>query len=198
MVIRDRRRIDPDTLQPRVPLPDHPTTGGVATPGQDQPQAALAERTADLQRLKAEYDNYRRRVSREREHAQQTAVAQVVSALLPVLDTLDEARARADLAGFETAAQELTERLGNLGLRRFGTVGDAFDPSVHDAVASTREAGVEHPACSQVLRPGYRLGDHLLRPATVAVTQPTTTPTTGTAAASGDGAPKDLGEGGPP
>jgi molecular chaperone GrpE len=124
-----------------------------------------------------------------------------VASLLPVLDTLDQARAHADLAGFEAAAQELHERLGLLGLRRFGAVGDAFDPSRHEAVTATESADVDGPTCTRLLRPGYRLGERVLRPAHVDVTQPTTTPAGAAERATtphGDTAADDLGQGGAP
>jgi molecular chaperone GrpE len=173
VVSRDRRRIDPDTLQPRVPLPERDAAAEAGRPAAHPSlETLLAERTSDLQRVKAEYDNYRRRVQHERARVCETARADLVRLLLPVLDTIEEARARADLAGFEAAAHELHERLEAVGLSRFGAAGEPFDPARHEAVIATVSDEVDHPVCTQLLRPGYYLGDSLLRPADVAVAQP--------------------------
>jgi molecular chaperone GrpE len=173
VVVRYRHPGDPDTLQPGFPACEDPSVAVAAAPSTaGSPHALLAERTADLQRVKAEYDNYRHRAQREREQVHEDAVAELVASLLPVLDTIDAARSHADLAGFEAAAQELHERLGALGLHRFGAVGERFDPAQHEAVAAADSVSVDQPICAQLLRPGYRLGNRLLRAADVTVAQP--------------------------
>ncbi|MFF0067033.1 nucleotide exchange factor GrpE [Streptomyces sp. NPDC005279] len=140
--------------------------------------AELRERTADLQRLKAEYDNYRKRVRRDRLAVREIAVANVLGRLLPVLDALAEAAEQGEVTGgFQRIALELEEELAGLGLQSFGEAGDLFDPVVHEAIryTGTGSGQVEHAICAAVLRKGYRVGDHLLRPAQVEVTEPQST-----------------------
>jgi molecular chaperone GrpE len=136
-------------------------------------RAELDERTRDLQRVTAEYANYRKRVDRDRGLAGEQATAAVVAALLPVLDDLDRARGHGDLTGpFATMAEALTATLGKFGLTAFGEKGDPFDPTRHEAVAHLTSAEVTEPSCIDVMRRGYLLGDRLLRPAMVAVADP--------------------------
>ncbi|MFB7665479.1 nucleotide exchange factor GrpE [Kitasatospora sp. NPDC056138] len=136
--------------------------------------ARLAERTADLQRVQADFENYRKRVRRDRLAVREIAVANVLSGLLPVLDALDRARACGDVTGgFRAVADELSDHLGALGLRSFGEVGEPFDPTCHEALLNARSPDVTAPTCSAVHRPGYRVGAHLLRPAQVTVAEPT-------------------------
>ncbi|MER5979925.1 nucleotide exchange factor GrpE [Streptomyces sp. NPDC001857] len=133
----------------------------------------VQERTADLQRIKAEYDNYRKRVRRDRLAVREIAAANVTRALLPVVDAVDRAVANEPLTpGLRGIADSLEEQLGSLGVTSFGEVGDPFQPACHDALAHHVCAAADRLVCSAVLRPGYRLGDNLLRPATVEVTGP--------------------------
>lgn len=133
----------------------------------------LAERTADLQRLKAEYDNYRKRVRRDRLAVGQVAVANVLRTLLPVLDAIEDARREGPSAGpLPEIAAMLEERLGALGLEAFGECGEPFDPTRHAAALDMRSGTAERAVCTEVLRVGYRVSDHLLRPAEVAVGEP--------------------------
>lgn len=133
----------------------------------------LEERTADLQRVTAEYHNYRKRVERDKAAAADAVTASVVAGLLPVLDDIDRARDHDDLVGpFGTVAESLISALTKLGLEVFGTKGDPFDPVVHEAVAHMHSAEVTEASCIDVLRRGYRIGDRLLRPAMVAVAEP--------------------------
>ncbi|MGX1881510.1 nucleotide exchange factor GrpE [Streptomyces sp. NPDC055287] len=139
--------------------------------------AELRERTADLQRLKAEYDNYRKRVRRDRLAVREIAVVNVLGRLLPVLDALTEATEQGEVTGgFERVAQALRSELEALGLQAFGTAGDAFDPFVHEAVSYSLTDEVERPTCTAILRPGYRVGDQLLRAAQAAVAEPPADP----------------------
>lgn len=136
-------------------------------------RAELDERTADLQRLSAEYANYRRRVERDRLLVAEQATAQVVTVLLPVLDDLDRAREHGDLVGpFGLVAEQLNAALAKFGLTGFGEVGDVFDPTRHEAVTHQTSAEVTEPTCVTVMRRGYLLGERLLRPALVAVADP--------------------------
>ncbi|WP_067703462.1 nucleotide exchange factor GrpE [Nocardia jejuensis] len=132
--------------------------------------AELAERTADLQRLTAEYANYRRRVERDRKATIDNAKALVVGELLPVLDDLDRARAHGDLeAGpLKGVADKLVTALEKQGLVEFGSEGDPFDPTLHEAVQ--HEGSGHDPVIGMVMRKGYRFGERVLRHALVGVT----------------------------
>ncbi len=135
--------------------------------------ATIEERTRDLQRVTAEFQNYRKRVERDKARAGELATAGVLQSLLPVLDDLDRARSHGDLNGpLGSVAEQLVNALGKHGLESFGTKGDPFDPQVHEAVAHMQMPGVDGPTCIDVMRSGYRLGDKLLRPALVAVAEP--------------------------
>jgi molecular chaperone GrpE len=133
----------------------------------------LDERTHDLQRITAEYANYRKRVDRDRGAAAEQTTGAVLTALLPVLDDIDRAREHGDLVGpFASVAESLTAVTGKLGLSAFGEKGDPFDPNRHEAVAHQMSADVTEPTCIEVMRRGYTLGERLLRPALVAVADP--------------------------
>ena len=187
VVVNDRRRIDPVTGEVRspdaTPAAAGPAEAGRAADGEpgrapagDASSAELAaqldERTADLQRLQAEYANYRRRVDRDREAVLVGARVQFVGDLLTVLDDVDRAEQHGDLTGpFKAVADKLTAVVQKLGLEAFGLQGEPFDPSVHEAVqheAST-EPGPTVTVVSSVLRRGYRIADRVLRPAMVMV-----------------------------
>ncbi|GAA1675977.1 hypothetical protein GCM10009830_23280 [Glycomyces endophyticus] len=140
-------------------------------------QATLEERTRDLQRITAEFQNYRKRVERDKARSGELATAGVLQSLLPVLDDLDRAREHGDLNGpFGSVADQLVNALTKQGLEAFGVKGDPFDPQVHEAVAHMQMPGVDGPTCIDVMRSGYRLGDKLLRPALVAVAEPSDEP----------------------
>jgi len=181
VVVRDRRRIDPETGEVRVPDGDAPAAPKAEEPAPTDPAAALAaaelaaqvaERTADLQRITAEYANYRRRVDRDREAVLVTARTQFVGELLTVLDDIDRAETHGDLTGpFKAVGDKITSVVQKLGLESFGLVGEPFDPSVHEAVQhdSAEAAGPTVPVLAAVLRRGYRIADRVLRPAMVTV-----------------------------
>jgi molecular chaperone GrpE len=189
-VIRDKRRIDPETgelRQPAQPAATDPTIpddlSGLdeltrLAEGERGGDAALAaERLADLQRLQAEYVNYRKRVERDRDVARDQAVGGVLEALLPVLDDIHLARQHGDLDGgpFAAIADKLDAVLNRYGLQRFGEAGEPFDPAVHEALMHTQAdlgEGVDVTTVTQVLQPGYRQGDRVLRAARVAVADP--------------------------
>jgi molecular chaperone GrpE len=221
-VIRDRRRIDPQTGQVRDPgqsgsgqpgpgQPGSPLRGpGPARPGrhsvskpggaakpQDGPDRGadrgspagrpgdgpsdeatvalmqLAERTADLQRLQAEYANYRKRVERDRVAVRERALASVLGELLPILDDIGRAREHEELTGgFKAVAESLESAATKLGLTTYGENGEPFDPNLHEALMHSYSADVTEPTCVRVLQPGYKIGDLILRPARVAVAEP--------------------------
>ena len=136
-------------------------------------RSELDERLRDLQRVTAEYANYRKRVDRDRIAVVEQAKGEVIAALLPVLDDLDRAREHDDLVGPSAAmAEQLSAGLAKFGLTGFGEVGDRFDPTRHEAVAHQTSAEVTEPTCISVMRRGYLLGDRLLRAALVAVADP--------------------------
>ncbi|MFI2205618.1 nucleotide exchange factor GrpE [Streptomyces sp. NPDC020192] len=142
-------------------------------PDPDRLRRLLEERTADLQRVKAEYDNYRKRVRRDRMAVREIAVANVLHALLPVLDSVDRTCAYEPLTpGLKDITDTLRTQLGSLGLEVFGEQGDPFDPACHDAVTHHVSLGSDQLICTKILRPGYRIGPQLLRPAHVEVTGP--------------------------
>ncbi|HEY5854922.1 MAG TPA: nucleotide exchange factor GrpE [Aldersonia sp.] len=141
-----------------------------AAPAPAEPESdKVEELTADLQRLHAEYANYRRRVDRERQAAIDNAKASVIGALLPVLDDLDRARAHGDLeAGpLKAVADKLAGAFEGLGLAAFGVEGDPFDPAVHEAVQHEGEG--HNAVLGLVMRRGYKVGDKVLRTAMVGV-----------------------------
>jgi molecular chaperone GrpE len=133
----------------------------------------LAERTADLQRVQAEYANYRKRVDRDRAAVREFAVAGVLTDLLPVLDDIGRARDHDEVTGgFKAVADALESAVGKLGLSTFGEPGEVFDPNIHEALMHSYSADVTEPTCVQVLQPGYKVGERILRPARVAVAEP--------------------------
>ncbi|MBO3745772.1 nucleotide exchange factor GrpE [Streptosporangiaceae bacterium NEAU-GS5] len=135
----------------------------------------LAERTADLQRLQAEYANYRKRVERDRITVREQAVSSVLSELLPVLDDIGRARDHGELTGgFAKVSESLEAAVGKLGLVTYGAKGDVFDPMVHEALMHSYSSDVTEPTCVEILQPGYRIGDRIIRPARVAVAEPDT------------------------
>ncbi len=136
-------------------------------------QRLLEERTADLQRVKAEYDNYRKRVRRDRLAIREIAVANVLTALLPVLDAVDRACEHEPMTpGLKDIVDTLETQLAGLGMQAFGAEGEAFDPTRHEALTHRLDTTAHHLTCAKVLRPGYRIGDRLLRPAHVEVVGP--------------------------
>jgi molecular chaperone GrpE len=163
----------------------------------------LGERTADLQRITAEYANYRRRIERDRQLTAEVTTGSVLTALLPVLDDIDRARQHGDLNGaFAAVAEQLATSLTKLGLTPFGEAGDAFDPTYHEAVAHTTSPDVTETTCVEVFRKGYSLGDRLLRAAMVVVADPAEGDTSGSAGGtraggSHAGATRSTDDGGP-
>lgn len=152
-------------------------------------QDQLAERTADLQRLKAEFDNYRRRVDRDRALIAEQATAKVLSGLLGVLDDIGRARKHGDLTGpFRVVAETLETTLTSLGLETYGEPGEEFDPARHEALLHSYRDDVSSPTCVDVMRAGYVFSGRVLRPAQVAVAEPESAPASNAA----PGLPKDT------
>ena len=143
----------------------------VVEPGQEaDPVATL---TADLQRLQAEYANYRKRVERDRAVAHESAIGAVLTELLALLDDVDRAEQHGELSGgFKAVADHLNSITSRIGLEKYGTEGEAFDPQIHEALMHDESADVAVPTASKILQPGYKYKERILRPARVAVTDP--------------------------
>jgi molecular chaperone GrpE len=200
VVIRDKRRIDPVSGAVRAPAgeqpagaPPGPSTADpspgeqmsenetVAGPevlppvaaGDDDLSRQLAERTEDLQRVTAEYANYRRRVDRDRNLVVDQAAERFAAQLFPIVDDIERARDHGDLTGaFKVVADRVLGLLDGLGVEAFGVAGDPFDPSLHEAVLHDTSDQVSVPTATTVLRQGFRRGDRVLRTAMVAVSEP--------------------------
>jgi len=144
----------------------------VVEPGQEaDPVATL---TSDLQRLQAEYANYRKRVERDRAVAHESAVGAVLTELLALLDDVDRAEQHGELSGgFKAVADQLNSITSRIGLEKYGTEGEAFDPQIHEALMHDESADVAVATASKILQPGYKYKERILRPARVAVTDPT-------------------------
>ncbi len=139
----------------------------------EQVRGQLAERTADLQRLQAEYQNYRRRVERDRIAVREVAIANLLTELLPVLDDIGRAREHGELVGgFKSVGESVETVVAKLGLQQFGKEGEPFDPLVHEALMHSYSPDVTETTCVRILQPGYRIGERTIRPARVAVAEP--------------------------
>ena len=188
VTVTDKRRIDPQTGEVRgaqsEPAPSGPAPAAPApTPDADE----VADLKATLQRVKAEYDNYRKRSLRQEQAAGDRAKATVVGQLLPVLDDLDRARRHGDLDSgpLKAVADKLTSVLEGIGLTSFGAEGEEFDPALHEAVQ--HEGDGSNPVIGTVMRQGYRLGEQVLRHAMVGVVDTVAPDDT----ANADGAPAE-------
>lgn len=197
-VIRDNRVVDPQTGEVRTPdAGGHHTEAGVPMADGDgesageaaraaevagtaeaglasAAQALAQERLADLQRLNAEYVNYRKRVDRDRGVEYARGVSDVVDAVIPVLDDIDAARRHEELTGpFAAIAEKLETVLAQrFDVERYGEAGEEFDPNVHEALMHATSEDAEVTAVAQVLQPGYRAGGRIVRAARVAVVGP--------------------------
>ncbi|MCV2490222.1 nucleotide exchange factor GrpE [Geodermatophilus sp. YIM 151500] len=203
VVIRDKRRIDPISGEVRAPAGGQPAgarpgpSAGAppaanaredqmseqdTTLAEQQPAGAeadgdlvrqLAERTEDLQRVTAEYANYRRRVDRDRSLVADQAAERFAVQLFPIADDIERARDHGDLTGaFKVVADRVLGLLDGLGVEPFGVAGDPFDPAMHEAVIHDTSTEVDVPTATTVLRQGFRRGERVLRTAMVAVSDP--------------------------
>jgi molecular chaperone GrpE len=177
VTVTDKRRIDPETGEireqatgpaPRGPVPEA-TAAGAAQRADASESDEIDELRSTLQRVKAEYDNYRKRALRDQQLAAERTKVAVVTQLLPVLDDLDRARSHGDLESgpLKSVADKLATALEGLGLSGFGDEGDVFDPGLHEAVQ--HEGDGTHPIVGAVMRRGYRVGDQVVRHALVGV-----------------------------
>jgi molecular chaperone GrpE len=173
VTVTDKRRIDPETGEVRH-VPPGAAPGGTAPAAGKAVEAGakVAELTADLQRVQADFANYRKRALRDQQAAADRAKATVVSQLLGVLDDLERARAHGDLDSgpLKSVADKLMSALTGLGLAAFGAEGEDFDPVLHEAVQHEGDGGEDSkPVIGTVMRQGYRLGENVLRHALVGV-----------------------------
>lgn len=195
-----RETVDTEVLEDAAadsgPAPDGDAKGEPAdqpAPPEQEPETPhakaereLAERTLDLQRLQAEYVNYKRRVDRDRGLVRDAAMAGVLTSMIPVLDDVDRARSHGELTGgFKAVSESLERVLTGLGLLRYGEAGEPFDPRVHEAVTHGYDDDVNVTTAQTILQPGYRIGERIVRPAMVTVVEPSADPPP----ADDDGAP---------
>ena len=172
--VTDKRRIDPDTYILRD-IDAQPESGEVRQPDEagapaTEEEDKLAELTNDLQRVQAEYTNYRRRVDRDRELVKENAIGSVIVALLPVIDDIDRAREHGELEGaFRSVGEALEGALAKLGLEKFGVANEPFDPNLHEALSTDSREDITEPTVTALYQPGYRYAGRVLRPARVAV-----------------------------
>ena len=167
--ISDKRRIDPQTGQPR----DESAAGQVSGETSGETPDKVSELTADLQRITAEYANYRKRVDRDRELIRDMSTSVALEQLIPILDDISRAREHGDLTGtFSTVADALSTVTKRLGLVEFGKVDEDFDPSIHEALSTMEDDSVQSQKVGTVAQVGYKVGERILRPARVIVKQP--------------------------
>ena len=184
-IVRDKRRIDPVTGEVRkvagtpatspAPAAAAATDPLTETPDTDVAalQQQLAERTADVQRIQAEYANYRKRVERDRDLVREQATASMLAGFLTVLDDIERAKEHGEVVGgFKAVADSLESAVTKLGLERYGDVGDPFDPVIHEALTHTESPDVSETTCVEIFQPGYRFAGRVIRPARVAVADP--------------------------
>jgi molecular chaperone GrpE len=174
--VDDEEGAPPEPVDLEADAPDAAPGGGLLEEADLVAEArrALAERTADLQRLQAEYLNYKRRVDRDRELVRENATFAALAPIVEVLDTIDRAREHGDLdPGFQAVADQLERVVGQAGLVRFGKPGDPFDPQLHEALSHIGEdPEVEVTTAKVVAKAGYRFGDRVVRAAQVLVVDP--------------------------
>ena len=168
-----------ETAAPGAPGPDAAPEGMADDSPNDlvadlaAAQTKVVALTNDLQRLQAEYVNYKRRVDRDRELVKQNAVFSVLSAMLPVLDDLDRAREHGELeGGFKAVADSLERIVAAHGLVKFGRPGDPFDPRFHEALMHAHSPDVTETTCQNIVSAGYQIGERVVRPAQVTVVDP--------------------------
>jgi len=134
----------------------------------------VAEMRTDMLRAQAELVNFRKRVERDRDANREVVIAEVVRALLPALDDLNRAESHGDLAEgpMQVIAQKLRSGFDKFGLEQIGEKGETFDPNVHEAIVQLPTPGATGQTVADVVEPGYKLGDRVLRAAKVAVAVP--------------------------
>jgi molecular chaperone GrpE len=192
VTVTDKRRVDPETgeIRSRTQGAENPQQATGPAPSGPAPEGSadkVAELTADLQRVQADFANYRKRALRDQQLTAERAKAGVIAQLLGVLDDLDRARSHGDLESgpLKSVADKLVAALEGLGLSGFGAEGDEFDPALHEAVQHEGEG--THPIVGTVMRRGYKVGEQVVRHAMVGVVD--TVPDTAETADNSDAAP---------
>jgi molecular chaperone GrpE len=196
VTVTDKRRVDPETgeIRSRTQGAENPQQATGPAPSGPAPAPAppgsadkVAELTADLQRVQADFANYRKRALRDQQLTAERAKAGVIAQLLGVLDDLDRARSHGDLESgpLKSVADKLVAALEGLGLSGFGAEGEEFDPALHEAVQHEGEG--THPIVGTVMRRGYKVGEQVVRHAMVGVVD--TVPDTAETADNSDAAP---------
>ena len=171
--ISDKRRIDPQTGQPRDESAATQNSGDASNEASENSSDKVSELTADLQRITAEYANYRKRVDRDRELIRDMSTSIALEQLIPILDDISRAREHGDLTGtFSTVADALSTVTKRLGLVEFGKVDEDFDPIIHEALSTMEDDSVQSQRVGTVAQVGYKVGERILRPARVVVKQP--------------------------
>lgn len=170
--ITDKRKLDPETGEPRVVIAEPEVTDEVGD-SQATVDDRVAELTADVQRIQAEFINYRKRVERDREAMRDHVVASTLAEFLPVLDDVGRARAHGELDGaFKSVGEALESTITRLGLIPFGEVGDEFDPTRHEAISHEYSAEAVSTTCANVFQQGFEYNDRVIRAAIVSVVEP--------------------------
>lgn len=163
---------DTDALgQAQQILDDAARAEEASASGEMDAEGLAAEYKEDLQRLQAEFTNYRRRVERDKKNAHDEGLNKAVASLIPVLDDIDAARAHGDLEDgpFAAIADKLERALGSIGFERIDETGVEFDPTIHEAMLRQPVEGVQEDHVGQVFRIGFKRGDRVLRAAQVMV-----------------------------
>ena len=175
--ITDKRKLDPETGAPRSSSDEQETPVSEQDVANDSVVELdpVAELTADLQRLQAEFANYRKRVERDRETTRDLVVSNTLAELLPVIDDIGRARTHGELEGaFKSVGEALESTVTRLGLKPFGAPGDEFDPTKHEAISHEYSADVSTSTCMNVFQPGYEFNGKIIRAAIVSVADPET------------------------
>ena len=163
--ITDKRKVDPQTGAPRSSDQGEPVV--------ETPVDPITELTADLQRIQAEYANYRKRVERDREVTRELIVSGILAEFLPVIDDIGRARTHGELDGaFKSVGEALESTVQRLGMKPFGEPGDEFDPTRHEAIAHEHSEQVDKPTCAIIYQPGYEFNGKIIRAAIVSVSDP--------------------------
>lgn len=168
--ITDKRKLNPETGQPRSENDQAPVSGEAT---ENVPTDPVAELTADLQRLQAEYSNYRKRIERDREITRELTISGTLAEFLPIIDDIGRARTHGELeGGFKSVGEALESTIHRLGLKPFGQPGDEFDPTRHEAISHEHSAEVNKSTCVTVYQAGYEFNGKVIRAAIVSVADP--------------------------
>jgi molecular chaperone GrpE len=162
--------LDAEAIEAQFSAAEADLAAAAAAGGTGAVADQVAALTADLQRVHAEYSNYRKRVERDRELVRERAVETALLELLPILDDIGRARAHDELVGgFKSVGEALEAAVLRLGLSPFGATGEPFDPTRHEALMREEQEGVTEPTVARVLQVGFEMNGRIVRPARVSV-----------------------------